>query len=198
MKLRYQFFFLLLLLILSCSVGTLAQGTPKSLSTSGMVNIEEELRNSGLPADVMIIKVNEIGGGLNDDAVVVMGSGMDALERQIFDALAGNYKLNSSYVVYDSTRTFQKKSLESYDLIVVGGPLHNSYTNELLGRGVLKYKTTDLVNRTGIVVETEKLPSGRTVIIVGSTAGYTYMYQAPQNYTPFQPGQNPVNPTQKP
>jgi hypothetical protein len=158
--------------------------TAKSISsafTSGS-DIDTILYNAGLPSDVPIVKVNVDDSIQLSEPLVILGSSVDSMEQQLFDALAKKYEFNQSWEVYDSTRTFQQKSIEEYDIVVIGGPLHNSYAGELLSRGVLKYKTTNL-NKTGLVIESEKLPSGHTVVIVGDTDGYTYTYQTPQNYS---------------
>jgi hypothetical protein len=137
------------------------------------------LSSIGLPDDVRIIKVNDVGSITMDDPLVILGSGIDSLERQLFDAYAAKYEVNASYVLYDSTRTFQKQSIEGFDLVVIGGPMHNSYTKELLSRRVLTYATTD-VNTAGIIVEAGRLPGGHTVVVVGSVAGYPYQPGPPQ------------------
>jgi hypothetical protein len=189
-----MFSIILILFLILCPMAAFTQLTAKSSLQA--VDIDNDLSDAGLPGDVQVVKVNDISSVTLNDPVVILGSGMDSLERQLFDALSKKYKLNSSYAVYDSTRTFNKKSIEDFDLVVIGGPMHNSYTGELLGRGIIKYGTTN-VKASGIVIEAGSLPSGHKVLVVASTGGYLYLDKTSlSNTTPSQnnstPGENDV------
>jgi len=178
MGLRSLFSIFIVIVLLLNTVGAYAQQTAGSKSANKAVNIDEALRSLGLPEDIRIIKANDVGSVTMNDPVVILGSGIDSVERQLFDAYSANYEVNASYVLYDSTRTFQKQSIENFDLVVIGGPMHNSYTQELLNRGILTYATTD-VSTTGLVVEVRRLPGGHTVAVVASVAGYPYLSRLP-------------------
>ncbi|OPY28277.1 MAG: hypothetical protein A4E28_01671 [Methanocella sp. PtaU1.Bin125] len=173
MGLRSLFSLFIVLALLLGIFGVCAQEIAGSKQVSNALNIDDALSSMGLPDGVRIIKVNDVSSVTMDDPLVILGSGIDSVERQLFDAYKANNEVNASYVLYDSTRTFQKQSIELFDLVVIGGPMHNAYTKELLNRRVLTYATTD-VKAACIVVEVGKLPGGRTVVVIGSVAGYPY------------------------
>jgi hypothetical protein len=159
--------------------------TPKSISSTS--NIDSALRDAGLPADVQIIKVNVEDSISLSDPLIILGSGIDAMENQLFQSVTANYQVNSSYILNDKTSVFQGKGIENNDIVVIGGPDHNAYAKDLLSRGLLKYNVTNL-KTSGLVIEAEMLPSGHRVIVVASVAGYPYSDKNSWNAeTPVEP-----------
>ncbi len=138
-----------------------------------VVNIDEILASYGLGNNDRIIKVNLDPVITLDDPLVIMGSGVDVLEREGFDVYTSSNPIDSEMVLGDETRSFEGQSIESYDMIVVGGPDHNKYTKELIDRGIINYSITDL-KMPGLVIESALLPDGHTVLVVGDVAGYGY------------------------
>jgi hypothetical protein len=187
MSIGSKFSVVVVLVFLLCSMAVVTQ-MPKSQAESSNVNIDDALKSVGLPPDIRIIKVNDLTVvKLKDPILVVKGSGMDQLEQQVYDALSQKYSMNSSYLIDDRTHTFDGQNIENYDIICVGGPLHNAFTSELLDRGILYCKYVYFKDH-GLVVEAKLMPSGHTVLVVGSFASYPYK-EPPNNSTvPQEPG----------
>lgn len=158
--------------------------TAKSITSTS--NVDSVLRSAGLPADVQIIKVNVNGSISLSDPLIILGSGIDAMENQLFQAATANYGVNSSHILNDKTPSYNGKDIESYDLVVVGGSGHNAYTKELIDRGVLRYNATSLKS-PGLLVEMEKLPTGHTVVVVASIAGYPYQEKSSLDANSLEP-----------
>jgi hypothetical protein len=108
--------------------------------------------------------------GLNH-AMVFQGSGMDTLEKCAFEEYTGYHPVDPRLIFSDNAEDFFRSGLEDFDLILVGGPEHNALTKKLMETGILKYGETDITGE-GMVIEVEKTPSGHTLVVIGSTAGY--------------------------
>jgi hypothetical protein len=104
-------------------------------------------------------------------AFIILGSKIDPLEKSGFNRYIGNHPLDSRLVLSDDVENFYGASTDDFDIVLVGGPEHNAYTKTFLETGILNYEETD-ITMPGLVIEAATTPSGHTVIVVGSTAGY--------------------------
>lgn len=173
--------------ILLCSTVACVQ-TSGAESSSSTVNIDDALGNAGLPPDISIVKYNNISTvTLVDPILVVKGSGLDPLEQQVFAALSEKYQMNTSYLVGDNTHTFDGQDIQNYDIIAIGGPLHNAFSALELSHGILKVNVVH-VKDTGLVVESERMPTGRTLLVVASFASYQYVDPPGTTTVPDRPG----------
>lgn len=178
---------IVVLALLLCSTASFIEAAV-SESSSSTINIDQALGDAGLPADATIIKYHNIETvTLSQPIIVVKGTGLDTVEAQVLSALSNKYQMNASYLIDDKDRTFNGRNIENYDIIVVGGPLHNAFTNELTNTGVLKVKNV-YVNGTGLVIESERMATGHTVLVVASIAGYIYKEPPGTTTVPNEPG----------
>jgi hypothetical protein len=76
-------------------------------------------------------------------------------------------------IIDDNAGSFNGRPLSDYDLILAGGPEHNSYAKKLVQQGVLKYSKTDQ-KMPAVVIEARKMPNGRLVVCVGDVSGFIY------------------------
>lgn len=143
-------------------------GIPQQTFT---INTEEIVTDFGLSHDTRVVMVNT--GQLTElnPALVIMGSDVDQFERAGFARYLAGHPVYPPYILNDSARSIAGSSIDDFDLIVVGGPEHNAYARELLDRGVLRYNGTDL-RMPGLIVESVSLPSGHTILVIGSVASY--------------------------
>lgn len=120
-----------------------------------------------------VVKVNAVSPLELKNPVFVVGSGADMLEIEGMNRGLMDESFSRDRIVYDTATQFEGKDLSEYDLIILGGPLHNAYTRHLLDEGVLTYSETD-VKMPGMVIEVINMPSGHTALVMGDVAGYTY------------------------
>jgi hypothetical protein len=160
-------------LALSPALSLAQQAGPAEPLYSYTVDIDDILEDYGLGENDRIVKVNADRTIRMENVLVIMGSKVDLMEREGFSLYTSNDPIDPRLVLEDGQRTFYGRSIEDFDLIVVGGPDHNIYARELLDRGIIRYGTTDL-KMPGMVIEAAKAPSGHTILVVGSVAGYPY------------------------
>ncbi len=147
-------------------------GFAASQSTTYTISISDMLSQYGLGGDDTIINVGDVSSVTLTDPVVVMGSGLDAEEKQILLSVqAGG--VSTDRVVSDTATQYNGRDLSSYDLIVLGGPEHNAYAKKLLDGGYLKYKTTDKKLPT-VIFEVTEGAGGNKIVVIGDAAGYVY------------------------
>ncbi len=163
------------MLLLFIFIITMAIPEPVQAGAAGytyIINIEEALGQYGLGGSDMIVNVGNVSEVVLTDPVVVMGSGLDLEERQILWSVQEG-GISTDRVVMDNAQQFDGEDLSSLDLIVLGGPLHNSYANMLKERGYLKYTYTDKKLPT-VIFEVLTGPGGNKVVVIGDATGYEY------------------------
>lgn len=166
---------MLFLIIIALPSASYAQyaGNASSEQDIYVINVDKILDSYGLGFNERIIRVNSDSVITLVDPLVIMGGGIDALEREGFEIYTSSNPIDPERVLDDSTRAFEGQSIENYDLIVVGGPDHNAYAKELVDRGIVKYSVAD-IKMPGGVIESALLQGGNTAIVVGDVSGYAY------------------------
>lgn len=138
------------------------------------INLDEMLGQYYLSGTPNLIRVGDTSTIVLNDPVVVTGSGMDPMESEGYKLVLGGYPdFDKSRIIDDKSTKFNGKDLLSYDLVVVGGPEHNAFTNSLMKRGYLTYNTTNKKMPAG-VIEVISTPGGHTVVVIGDVDGWPY------------------------
>jgi len=105
--------------------------------------------------------------------LVLLGTDSDLFEQNGFYAYTATHPLDGDLIVGDGVRTYLNRTLDKYDLVLIGGPEHNNYTRELVDEGVLSINETS-VKMPGLVLERAMRPNGHAIIVLGDVLGYPY------------------------
>ncbi len=161
-----------ILTIILAAIISIGLASSQSTGTVYLISMDNTLKTAGLGGDQMVVNVGNVTEVTMTDPLVIIGSGTDIEEEQLSDSIT-KQNFDANHVIKDSAGQFNGADLSGYDLIVIGGPLHNSYAKMLEDQGYLKYTVTDKKMPT-VVFETLIGPGGHKVVIIGDALGYTY------------------------
>jgi len=162
-----------MLLIIFVPAAAVAQLAGEQVQYNYNLNIDQVLNCYGISNDEKLVLINVTGNIAVTNPLVIMGSDAGILEKNSFYAYTGIHPLKEELIMGDGITSYNGNPLSYYDLILIGGPMHNDMTRRFTEQGLLHCEGTS-IKMPGLVIEVGLQPNGRRVIVIGDVSGYAY------------------------
>ncbi|HEY3274210.1 MAG TPA: hypothetical protein VGJ92_10635 [Methanocella sp.] len=173
MNARRILLILFILLVVMMPAASVAQLSSWMRQDSYDINVDQMVGCFGIVNPERLVEINATPIVTMKNPLVIQGSGAGVLELNSFNAYVGGHPLRSDLLVGDGVTNYGGKPISDYDLILIGGPVHNQITKSFVDQGVLQYKGTD-IKMPGLVIEVANTSNGHKIIVIGEVSGFPY------------------------